>query len=596
MIRKIKSILSEFLNSESNIFKVMTAMIIPALTVFVAVIALFVTQSEPVVNNIDNNINNEFDYSTTYYDNTTKFFSEPTEEIVEPELPNKYFIVGLEYIEQNDYENALKYLLLAEEESIRITGSYSTETCTYRYNLGLLYSYLSKYQEALDCFNNAMVAFKGNSKNRHMEALCYKKIGEIYIDMEEGELAIKYSEQALQMIDLDESRVNYTSFLLSLGNAYCINYNFIEAEKYIELAYKLDMYLNNTDTIKSSLGYATLLIGMQNYESALDLLEETIILIGEIYNYEESSLARCYYLLGITSIEMGKYDDGVTYTKKSIEIMTNILGAENRNNAVYYHNLAMGYYLQGNIEKSISTLKISIDINQKYNDKIFLAQQYFSIGIMYENNNDTIEALMYYNKIIDIKNSEVGKHDIFANIINLYERMAEIYWNSNDSINTLKMYNLMLEEADSEIERANAYLSIGKTYVKYDYYDRAIEYLEKALEILGSTYGYDSTETCEAYLYLGTSLYYMGKYDDAIYYLEKITGQRDFESKVNIYYQTITFYQIAIVYLSLEEYDLAQDFFSKALKAFSLMSEEQKKSLENIERSIIEIMNYTIEE
>jgi protein O-GlcNAc transferase len=167
--------------------------------------------------------------------------------------------------------------------------------------------------------------------------------------------------------------------------------------------------------------------------------------------------------------------------------LLNLAAVGTKNQAVAYGNLAIVYYMQGNIEKSKVFVHKSLAINEKLGCKEGLAAQYCNLGNLYKAQGKFRKAAVFYQKSLSI-------HELLGlkqGIASQYGNLGAIHQSQYEMEKAIEYYkkslaiNVLL--GDNE-EMATLYNNFGMVYHTIGDLEKAVDFYQKSLsvnEILG---------------------------------------------------------------------------------------------------------------
>ncbi len=270
-----------------------------------------------------------------------------------------------------------------------------------------------------------------------------------------------------------------------------------------------DAKQNDSSRVLTSIMVSELLLkDSKRSGEALSYLNDALALSKK--NGYQTSLCRCYDLLGVYFRDISEYDRALEYHNKGLEIADQLqnrkLQIKSYNNmgvlyrrmdeyslAAYYHHKALGY-----AEEIHDIHGISVAIN--------------SLGNIYSINKNYTSALEFFNRALTFSRQEknrLGEAINLNNIGEVYEFMgqqniARNYYNTSLKIN---------HELNNIKGLAICYNGIGNTYYLSNNYSVALEYYQKALAI--DKILNDKKYIAESYINIGKTQLALGIYDGA---------------------------------------------------------------------------------
>lgn len=176
--------------------------------------------------------------------------------------------------------------------------------------------------------------------------------------------------------------------------------------------------------------------------------------------------------------------------------------------ALAYKNLGILMDEAGNTPKSIDNYLLSIRYYKKIPDEMGVAKSEANIGILYRDlkrNDEAIEKFHASNKVFIKNNFLQGQLIIYQNISICYE-----FENQLDSATVYIQKAIAIMNQLGTVD-PNVYGNYANIFMKQKNYEKAIEYYEKAIAILGSaSKGITWTDN------LGLAYYFQKQYSKAL--------------------------------------------------------------------------------
>ncbi|WP_445905237.1 tetratricopeptide repeat protein [Flavobacterium sp.] len=153
------------------------------------------------------------------------------------------------------------------------------------------------------------------------------------------------------------------------------------------------------------------------------------------------------------------------------------------------------YYVKGNTDKAIESIKKAIIIQSTLNDDVSLARLNSNLANVYREQNKFFETVKYYNlslKIFQDNKEENAEADILNNL-------GLVYFDINNNELALDYFNKALtlyEKLNLQDKIGNIWLNIGSAYFEEKDNNKAIKYAQKALKILESNNNLLSSSDC----------------------------------------------------------------------------------------------------
>ncbi len=297
-------------------------------------------------------------------------------------------IMGMIFTRLNSFDKALINFAKAEEifESLDEQVYYAMALN----NRGTIYGYRGDYPEALEVFLKGRdLALSGKlperwSKGRLSTAL--SNISQVYSEMDEGELALDYAKQALQIdLELDNP--------IAIGDSYLIIGTVFYSMGQLDSAYQYYVRCATTapveeyprlvpKVLEAKQNMANILAEQGKQNEAIQLIRESIELRSK---NERFQIELSYNLLAENYRSIGRLDSTIYYAKKALEvalindrktnahssaqILDNIYRQLGNYDSAYvykslYHELKDSIFNQSN-ERKFSNLRIELETAEK---------------------------------------------------------------------------------------------------------------------------------------------------------------------------------------------------------------------------------------
>jgi class 3 adenylate cyclase/tetratricopeptide (TPR) repeat protein len=207
----------------------------------------------------------------------------------------------------------------------------------------------------------------------------------------------------------------------------------------------------------------------------------------------------------------------------------------------------------------------------RLNFKKGAAFAYKNAGIGYFNQGNYFEAIQNYNRSLEL----FGSIKDTAGVANMYSNIGNIYFNQGDDLKAIENFVRSLklsEEIEDTLRIGTALINIGAVYMNKEIsYDRAIDYLQRALALCETATKYRPVESDQGAKYLdmiGTITVNLGEIyaadwkrgDDSIaldYFNRSIKA---YEGTENLPY---ALNDIGKLYAKMKEYDKAVSYLKR---------------------------------
>lgn len=315
---------------------------------------------------------------------------------------------GLNRIAIN-YRNASKYEQAIALHKEAIKYSEKCQSIIFKVTslnmLGVVYRRMDKIKEALD-YHQAALKLIETVETMDYNALksiavSRNSIGNIYLTMREGDLALK---EFLASMEIERSIDNKLGLAINYQNIGGIYQEKGELNKALD-SYKMSLAYNDTINsdygrviCKNSIGNIYLL--QEKYKDALDLVLPTIKVAEK--NGDKFYIVETYTNTGRAYMGLGNLSAAKNYLERALDVAKShslqYYIAEN------YRHLSQLYAKEGNFKKAFEFSELFYENEQKYLNKE--NQDYVANLIMKydsEKKKDTIELLEKENELVTLK-------------------------------------------------------------------------------------------------------------------------------------------------------------------------------------------------
>jgi Flp pilus assembly protein TadD len=224
--------------------------------------------------------------------------------------------------------------------------------------------------------------------------------------------------------------------------------------------------------------------------------------------------------------------------------------------------LGKTYTRLGYFKLSIKELKTAEKLT---NNKADLGVIYLCIGFDYNKLGDLNNALLYYDRQLEIYrnlNDEEGESKALNNI-------GVIYQNQGNYDKALEYYNKSLRLTSDPSSIANTYNNIATVYFAKGDNNKAVEYLKKAIEFDQKAGNYHGTAV--DMLNLGDTYRDLKNFQEAQYYLQK--GLLMMQKLGDKYWEAYGYGYFGELYLAQNKKALSKEYFTKAYNLFKAIGD-----------------------
>jgi len=302
----------------------------------------------------------------------------------------------------------------------------------------------------------------------------YKKAGERAEKVYAHEDAIEMYEQALDLVDEEEKKID---LLQRIGSVRKILGEYDSSiEKFEDV---LQISSDKQQRKRALAGLSEIFLNKGNLEKALHKAEEGL----SIEEDEESKKLTCKLLAvkGSVQVIKGEYEKAKKVFSKEKKIAENI--NDEREIAQALHKLGSVNLTEGNYDTALESLNKAVNIREKMNDRIGLSKSLNNIGLIFNKKGEYEKALEFFKRTQKIKEETGDK----AGTMKTLNNIGVVYNNRGNFKKALDCYERSLEigeEIGDQFGLAKTYVNIGTIYYEAkNNFDKALEYLTKGYEI-----------------------------------------------------------------------------------------------------------------
>ncbi|ETO17312.1 hypothetical protein RFI_20013 [Reticulomyxa filosa] len=218
-------------------------------------------------------------------------------------------------------------------------------------------------------------------------------------------------------------------------------------------------------------------------------------------------------------------DDSILLFEQHLQLSLNTFGADHPFVAGSYYMIGDVYYGKKNYKQAIlyyeKTLQIMFD-NVTTND--YVAILCHSLGLSYSRIKQYDKSIEYYEKGLNITLKLFG--DNFPDIIDWHSKLANAYSNAKRFGKAIEYYVKIVKirlhkYGASQSDIADAYDDLGRAYHRKKMYNKAIFYYEKALQMYLDIFGVKNATVVNLYENFARAYTSKRQYDKAIECFEK---------------------------------------------------------------------------
>jgi len=394
-----------------------------------------------------------------------------------------YNNIAIIYSEKGNYQKAVQYY----QKAIEIDEKYGDyhKVSAYKLNLGNIYRKKKDYENAEKYLSEGLEGVK-KVGDKHWEAKGYWHFGSLYKDKGDKETAREYYNRAYNLFKSIGAEEDAQAVLNEIKK---VSGNIAYAQQEIDAC----ITFNKAKDYKRAIEAGELAV--KKYPENLNVyfcLGLTYYNVGELkLAYEnakkaesltdnEKNLMSIYNLIGLILVGMGRLDDALLYSSKSLSLAKDLDNTDMQ--AAGLNNIASIYHKKKELDKALSYYEesLSLLINEKYKAPI-----YNNIAIIYSEKSDYQKAVEYLQKTIEIDEKYGDYHRVSKSKLNL----GNIYRKMKDYENAEKYLSEGLEgvkKVGDKYGEATGYRNFGRLYKDKGDKETAREYYNRAYNLFKS--------------------------------------------------------------------------------------------------------------
>ncbi len=302
-----------------------------------------------------------------------------------------------------------EYFSISPDESISYANSAldlakkinDRKGVAYAYkNIGIAYYMQAQYIESLENYDKALAVFDSLNDKVGIANILSNQAS-IYFNQADEEKALELNLKSLQIAEQIGDTLRILTALQNIGA----------------------IYYNKPSTINKALEYYLRALPMSESIKNNDAIGTISVNLGEIY------------------LAFGKTDSALTYFKESLVVFK---GSENLPYSL--NDIGKLYQVKKDFKKAIDYHQQALDISQKLDAKVDIAQSLLGLGDSYNGSGDATKAISYYEKAEVIsKNISSANYELEK----AYHGLAIAYSENSDFRSAFKYQSLYSDIRDS---------------------------------------------------------------------------------------------------------------------------------------------------
>ena len=453
-----------------------------------------------------------------------------------------YKILGFSHFSREQFNEAITYLNRCLERFKELKDD--QEVADVSFKLGVIYSYLEKYEEAIEELNESLRIFEDLRKYKNIQQQIHQELGCVYRAMNQHETAAGCFQRSLELAKELQDKEKIAEAYACLGNVHLSQNQPQDAFKYLQKSRTKALKAGNrekTSTANENIGRAYLI----NHEprEAIKYYKQCFTTVDE--TTDRSELASLNFNMGQCYNLCEEYELAIEYFRKSLELLQDkkMEAAAHAGLGKAYHRTWRYECAQEHYEKAreiadaqgFEKLKLVVDI--KLGD-VFLVQK------------NVPKAFQYYYEALMIAKSS-GNKEMEADV---YEKLGDAFYSSSDYGRAIKNHNenlkMAIELGDMERQQ-QAHEYLGDDYAGLGKWSEAQKSYSSCCVIATNRNDNDAVYRCKKNM--GIAYYILMEYENAIKCLEEAKSDK-------------IYFIIGCAYAKIGQYEKSLEFLSKDLK------------------------------
>lgn len=271
--------------------------------------------------------------------------------------------------------------------------------------------------------------------------------------------------------------------------------------------------------------------------------------------------------------EAAQYEKAVIKYREYLDLLEKKKDDQKENFSEAYANLGICYYKLNNYSEAIVWFQKALDLQRETGDLESIANSLNNIGLNYKMRGNYDKAIEYYGQTVKI-DEELNKGSDLAKTLN---NIGIVYrlWGKYDTALAYFERSLNLTSNLKEQDGVSKSLNLmGLLYTDWEKYDQAIQSFKESLKIEESLNNKKEAVICLNNL--GWVYFCKKQYDTALVYFEK---NLDFQIKNNDLVQiALAYNNMGKVYREQHRNENAVRYLTSALEIYNQLGKEEQKS------------------
>lgn len=388
-------------------------------------------------------------------------------------------------------EQVLKRAFAMQTDFLAKTKNENTKNLIMPYvgltlrNLGDSYFHMSKFQDALDAYQQATGYFEKvdekDQKNLGRKANTYSRIAKTYNQLGDTQKRNETLQNAIEIGQKLDNKLFLAEIYKITAEMYHDSREHSIARTYYEKTLETYQKLGDKNEQIYALANLANMISLldNNFTKAEQLVKQALQLAQDVK--DEHAISFCYRRIGDFQMNKGNLQKAQESFEKALEFSRKIQNKSDETMALL--SLSNVYVTRGNFSKAKETCEQVIKISQSNQDPTSEQSSLSSLGWMAMVSGNFTKAQTYYDQALAISkkiNNIWGISSIYADLANLYISLGE-YQKAQDLLTKSDSIYTKLEAKESLI--GNKMIAGRLAYYQGDY-TKSLQAFQEASEAM----------------------------------------------------------------------------------------------------------------
>ncbi|MCX8491965.1 MAG: ATP-binding protein [Cyclobacteriaceae bacterium] len=319
-------------------------------------------------------------------------------------MPEVWIMLGNCYREKYELKEAERYYTM----TLKVASKASVSYAGYLLGMGELYLRRGDFEKTLANWNKVLVIHRKLNYQYELASLLYR-MGEAYEELGFYELSLESLSQSLKRAQKSDFRFLLGDLYLELAWVFYRNKNFETATQNIFQAERIFSTMNQQLRLASCLNVRGLIqFGKKNYDSALFFHQRSLKECDRLG--DKTAVSSSLFGLGQLYNAKKEYNTALTYLWRGMRINESV--GDNYGRGMYYYQIGKSYNKLGIKDSAEYYLERAIQVAIPTSATDLLKNAYFEMADFLKNSGNSQEAIVYYQKYIQINDSLYNKQNL----------------------------------------------------------------------------------------------------------------------------------------------------------------------------------------